>query len=64
MFLLIFLPNLVVNLTGFTVITCAELGSPGVETLYKAGELSSSELAIIFICETSDIQRTNWLLGI
>jgi hypothetical protein len=40
-------------------ITLAELGSSGVETAYKAGELSSNELAITLICETIDMQRTN-----
>ncbi len=39
--------------------TLTLIGSPGVETESRAGELSSSELAMIFICETSEMHLTN-----
>ena len=41
----------------------ALVGSPGVVTECKAGELSSNELAMIFICETMAMHLTNWLRG-
>jgi hypothetical protein len=44
---------------GELPITFTLVGSPGVGTVKIAGELSSKEFAIIFICSTSEMHLTN-----